>query len=67
MLLLKTINSSIFPFVLRVKYSNIKVQFFNMPDRLTLIENIMSTIIGISLFTYGTTWKNGKKIPYSHK
>jgi hypothetical protein len=34
-----------------------------MPDLLTLIENIISTIIGISLFTYGTTWKNGKKYP----
>ena len=34
-----------------------------MPDRLTLIEYILFTIIGISLFTYKTTWKNGKKYP----
>ncbi len=27
-------------------------QCYNMPDRLTLIKNIISTIIGISLFTY---------------
>lgn len=38
----------------------------HMPDRLTLIENIISTIISISLITYGTTRKNGKKIPCSH-
>jgi hypothetical protein len=30
-------------------------QYYNMPDRPTLIENIIFTIIGISLFTYGTT------------
>ena len=42
-------------------------QYYNMPDQLTLIENIILTMIGISLFTYGTTWKNGKKIPCSHK
>jgi hypothetical protein len=42
-------------------------QYYNMPDRLTLIENIISALIGISLFTYGTTWKNGKKISCSRK
>jgi predicted ABC-type ATPase len=37
-------------------------QYYNMSDRLTLIENIMFTIIAISLFTYVTTWKNGRNI-----
>jgi len=29
-------------------------QYYNMPNRLTLIESIIFTIIDISLFTYGT-------------
>ncbi len=27
-------------------------QYYNMPDRLSLIKNILFTIIGISSFTY---------------
>jgi hypothetical protein len=48
-------------------------QYYNMPDRLTLIKNIIFTIIGISLFTYilvvqlpllkGQHGKTGRKYP----
>ncbi|MEO6612405.1 MAG: hypothetical protein ABIT05_06690 [Chitinophagaceae bacterium] len=31
------------------------------------LQNRPNETIGISLFTYGTKWKNGKKIPCSPK
>lgn len=52
-------------------------QYYNVPDRLTLIKNILFTIIGISSFTYiigctvaaaeRATWKNRKIIPCNRK
>ncbi|MBN8673217.1 MAG: hypothetical protein J0L56_03720 [Chitinophagales bacterium] len=52
-------------------------QYYNMPGRLSLIKNILFTIIGISSFTYimvvqlpllkGQQGENGKTIPCSHK
>ncbi len=59
-----------------IKNSNISFPIFrsaiirsdyNISDRLALTINLIFTIIGISLLTYGKTSQNGMKIPYSHE